>query len=138
EQLRAVLAGDVALYGEWLFLTHTVAYDRLPSYLVALDLWRTDIGFLSVEHRDTVCAESGLTTPPRLWQGIARDIGAVERLLGPSAWGPARMEGLVVRSLERPDLRAKLLTTAFVRIDDDDWRGGRPRNRLADEAASWR
>src|SRR5207244_11665666 len=35
-----------AMYAEWLYLTHTIRYDRLPAYFVGLDLWSPTGGFL--------------------------------------------------------------------------------------------
>lgn len=136
EALRRVLAGGVALYAEWLLLAHSSPYDRLPAYLVALDLWHPHSGFVAVADRDRACAGAGLTVPPPVWTGVAGSVDAVERLLGPAAWGSGDAEGLVVRSLADPALRAKLVPAGFRRLDDDEWRAGRPRNRLA-EGASW-
>lgn len=139
EELRRVLDGDAgrALYAEWLLLTHSSVYDRLPSYLVALDLWRPAAGFLTAADRDAVCAAAGLSTPPPVWTGVAGSVGTIEGLLGPSAWGPGPAEGLVVRSLAEPARRAKLVPAGFTRLSDDEWRRGRPRNRLAAAGASW-
>jgi hypothetical protein len=123
EDVRRLLADGIALYAEWLLLTHTVAYDRLPAYLVALDVWRPESGLLAVDERNSRCAAAGLTTPPELWRGVPGRLEVVERLLGPSGWGPEPMEGLVVRSLEAPPRMAKVV---------------RPRNRLVDQEASWR
>jgi hypothetical protein len=134
--LRMVLGDDWALYAEWMLLTHSSAYDRLPAYLVALDLWRASTGFLMADERDAACVAAGLTTPPHVWTGVAGTVDGVERLLGPSAWGAGPAEGLVVRSLADPALRAKLVPAGFRRLDDDEWRSGRPRNRLA-EGVSW-
>ena len=134
--LRTVLGEDRALYAEWMLLTHSSAYDRLPAYLVALDLWRPSTGFVPADERNAACASAGLTTPPHVWTGVAGTIDGVERLLGPSAWGPGPAEGLVVRSLADPSLRAKLVPAGFRRLGDDEWRSGRPRNRLA-EGVSW-
>jgi hypothetical protein len=134
--LRTVLGEDRALYAEWLLLTHSSAYDRLPAYLVALDLWRPATGFLPVAERDSACAGAGLTTPPHVWTGVAGTVDGVERLLGPAAWGAGPAEGLVVRSLADPALRAKMVPVGFRRLNDDEWRSGRPRNRLA-EGVSW-
>lgn len=134
--LRAVLGEDRALYAEWLLLTHSSAYDRLPAYLVALDIWQPSTGFLPANERDVACAGVGLTTPPHVWTGVAGTVPDVERLLGPSAWGAGPAEGLVVRSLADSTLRAKLVPADFRRLGDDEWRSGRPRNRLA-EGVSW-
>ncbi|MGH9156741.1 MAG: RNA ligase family protein [Acidimicrobiales bacterium] len=139
EAVRRVMADGAALYGEWLLLTHSVAYDRLPAYLVMLDLWRLETGFAGVEERNRVCHAAGLVTPPELWRGVPGAAAAVEALMGRSSWGGEPMEGVVIRSLADPDRRAKLLTAGFCRLDDEGWgRGRRPRNALADQEASWR
>ncbi len=131
-----VVDDDRALYAEWLLLTHSSLYDRLPAYLVALDLWTSSTGFLPAAERDAICAGAGLVIPPRVWTGVTAKVADIERLLGPSAWGSGPAEGLVVRSLAEPALRAKLVPAGFRRLGDDDWRAGRPRNRLA-EGVSW-
>ena len=139
--VRSVLSTCyAALYAEWLFLAHSVAYDRLPSFITVIDLWRGDNGFAPVDERDALCAEAGLVTPPELWRGVPHDLVVVERQFGRSTWGPGPAEGLIVRpvdaSADVPRV-AKLLAPGFDRLGDDEWRRGRPRNQLA-EAASWR
>lgn len=138
--LRQVLDGGAALYAEWLLLTHSVAYDRLPGYLVALDLWLPGTGFAGVDERNHAMRDAGLATPPERWRGVAGTTATVEGLMGPSMWGPEPMEGVVVRRLgEGASRLAKILRVGFDRLDDEGWRQGRrPRNRLADQEASWR
>lgn len=136
--LRAVLSEWAVLYGEWLLLTHTVAYEGLPSYLAALDLWREG-GFADVVERDRVAARAGLVVPPEVWRGVPAQVAKVEGLLGNSAWGSSPAEGLVVRRVGVGEPRlAKLVRTGFDHLNDEGWRAGRPRNRLAEGEASWR
>lgn len=138
DALRTLLGGDTALYAEWLLLTHSIAYDRLPAYLVALDMWSPAHGFVPVDDRNTRCAAVGLSTPPVLWRGRASSGADLEGRLGPSAYGNDMAEGLVVRAVDgRPPRVAKLLRGGFDRIDDDAWRRGRPHNRLVVGATSW-
>lgn len=127
-----------ALYGEWLLLTHTVAYDHLASYLVVLDLLSGDGSWVGVEERNERCHEAGLVTPPELYRGALADVAAVEHLLGPSQVGSGAAEGVVVRALDGQAPRlAKLVRPGFEPMADAEWAGGRPRNGLADRAASW-
>jgi hypothetical protein len=142
DQLRYLLRDGRSLYAEWLWLTHTVAYDRLASYLVVLDLRRADATFLTVDERNAACAAVGLTTPPELYRGMVRDVDGLEALVGPSHVGSLPAEGVVVRPLDGGEPRAaKLLRRGFRRLDDDAWARGRPRNALAvpqDRQALWR
>jgi hypothetical protein len=136
--LREVLGSVTAMYAEWMLLSHTVVYDRLPSYLVVLDLWRVEDGFVPVDDRDAMCRAPDLVTPPVVWRGTPGTVERVERLFGPSSWSPQPVEGLVLRRLATGEPRlAKLVHAGFDRVDDEAWRRGRPRNRLAEEA-SWR
>ncbi len=138
EPLRHVLADHAAVYAEWLLLSHSVGYDRLPSYLVVLDLWGPD-GFATPDERTAVCAAAGLPVPPAVWRGVPGSVAAVEKRLGPSSFGPEPMEGVVVRAVDgRPPRLAKLLRAGFDQLDDAEWRRGRPHNRLSDAEASWR
>lgn len=94
EALRKVVPDGVALYAEWLLLTHSVAYDRLPAYLVALDLWRADSGFAGVDGRNRALRDTGIATPPELWRGVTGTAVAVEGMMGPSAWDRSSWRGL--------------------------------------------
>lgn len=138
EPLRRALGEYEAVYAEWLLLSHSVGYDRLPSYLVVLDLWRPN-GFATPDERNRVCAAAGLPTPPEVWRGVPGSVAEIDKRLGLSSLGPEPMEGLVVRTVDgRPPRLAKLLRSSFDQLDDAAWRRGRPRNRLSDAEGSWR
>lgn len=137
--LRSLLGDDTALYAEWLLLTHSVAYDRLPAYLVALDLWSPGAGFALVDDRNERCAVAGIAVPHERWRGRAASVAAIEAQLGASAYVTGPAEGIVVRTVDgRPPRLVKLLRGDFDRIGDEEWRRGRPHNRLAVGATSWR
>jgi hypothetical protein len=139
DHLRPLLQGGRALYGEWLYLTHTVAYDRLPSLFVALDVREPGGGFATVDGRNEACAAAGVATPPELYRGQVREVEDLEPLLERSQFGPGPPEGVVVRALGGGEPRlAKLLRAGFERLDDDQWARGRPRNRVAGPERSWR
>jgi hypothetical protein len=126
------------LDGEWLLVTHSIPYDSLPSYLVALDLWSAEAGFAGVDQRNELGAESGLCTPPEVWRGVAHSVDELEARCGRAAWSQELMEGVVLRRLGSgaPPV-GKLLRPGFTRVDDDLWRQGRPRNRLATGRGTW-
>lgn len=133
--LRKVLRPPVrAVYGEWLWRTHTVAYDALPDLLVVLDLWMSPGGFALAARRDALCANAGLATPPVLLRGVPGSVKRLEALCGSSAFGAPRIEGVVVRVESGSALvaRGKLLAPGFRRLDDAAWaRRGVKLNGLA-------
>jgi len=138
DALHALLADGGARYAEWLYLTHTIAYRRLPSYLVALDLRRPDGSFATVDERNAACAAAGMPVAPELRRGTLGTIDVVEAQLGPSRYGDEPAEGVVVRALDgQPPRAAELLRAGFRPLTDDAWRTERPRNQLADREASW-
>jgi len=126
--------GEV-LYGEWLARTHSVGYDALADWLVVLDLWHAERGFVTVAERDSRAHAVGLATPPVVFEGRLGSLAALEALHARSRVGSKLAEGLVIR-LEhdgRLELRAKWLAPSFVRKSDDDWKNDERMNRLRDD-----
>lgn len=138
-RLRDMLGDWPVVYAEWLLLAHSVSYDRLPSYLVVLDLWDPDEGFADVEDRDELSDRVNVPHPPRLWRGVPRSVERLEHLITRSAWGAEPSEGVIVRRVGAGEPRmAKLLRPGFLHLGDEHWMAGRPRNRLAGGVVSWR
>jgi hypothetical protein len=132
DALRELLAGGWVLYGEWLWRRHGVSYDRLPDWLVGLDLWHPEHAWASVEDRDRRCTGAGVLLPPRIrdW-GRLRGPEEVESLLRRSAFGEAKAEGVVLRRRGPRELRlAKVVTAGYQRLSDAEWPRGE-RNSLA-------
>lgn len=134
-ELRAILAPPIAaLYGEWLWRTHTVRYEQLPDLLIVIDVLGEDGAFSSVAFRDRACARARLPTPPRLFSGVPHTLSLLEGLSGPSRFGAPALEGLVVRTESADALvpRAKMLARGFRRVTDAEWHSrGLVLNKLA-------
>lgn len=128
EQLRALLDGGWAMYGEWMWLRHGVAYDRLPDLLIVLDLWQAGHGFATVERRDMRSCEAGLTVPSRLLDGVLGTSDRLIGLLGQSAFSTELMEGAVLR--KEDGRRAKVLRPDFRRRTDGEWSRRRIHNHV--------
>ena len=133
ERLQVLLAGGSVLYAEWLYLTHTVHYVRLPDLLIGTDLYSPSAGFRTVDERNRRLEQAELAVPPRLFEGVLGDRGRLGALFGQSAFGDEPAEGLVLRQERRGRLlaRAKVLRPGFVRVDDARWREG-PRFNAVD------
>lgn len=136
-ELRQLLDG-FALYAEWLLTAHGVRYNLLPAYLVGLDLWAPDLGFVAPEVRNERLTGAGLAVPPTLYHGAIGGVDQAEARLGRSRVGSEPMEGVVLRSLDGSEPRiAKLLRPDFSPASDAEWRRGRPRNLLRKRELSW-
>ncbi len=128
-QLRNLTTGGWGAYGEWLWLSHSVLYDRLPDLLVVLDLWHPSRDCIAPDERDRRCGEVGLTCPPRLFLGTLTSTDRLLKLLGQSSYSStAAMEGAVLRDQQRR--RCKVLRPGFLRRQDEEWKQARGHNQV--------
>jgi len=133
DQLRGLLADGWALYGEWLWFTHALAYERLPDWLIALDLCHPAHGFATHDARAQRVRTAGLCLPPEIDRGILGSAGSLSPLTRRSGFTDGPLEGVVVRRLTATpgNLRvAKALAPGFAAADDAGWRSP-ARNALA-------
>lgn len=139
EALRHALGRRLILYGEWCYARHTVAYDALPDWFLAFDVFdRETSRFWSRDRRGALAARLGIARVPL----VAADTfkrRRLETLLGRSRLGSEPMEGLYLRWDEGPWLsaRAKLVRRGWIMADDRHW-ARRPleTNRLAETGAA--
>lgn len=131
-QLGQLLGTELALYGEWLWLEHSMTYHALPDHLIVLDLWSPSRGFLDATERGARAGEAGLSTPPLLLEGVAGSRRALDELTRRSRWGRGHAEGAVLRRDHADGSfdRCKWIRDDFVRRSDAQWRTTR-RNRRA-------
>jgi len=130
EGLCRLLEGGWTLYAEWLWLEHGVNYDRLPDWLVALDLWHPEHGFVPLWKRDRRCEAADLPVPPRLFEGVLGSTQRVRDLIRQSAYSSHQTaEGLILRA---PDgSRCKVVAAGHVRRSDEQWLSARRHNGVA-------
>lgn len=134
DDLHHLLADGCILYGEWLLTRHGVGYKSLPDLLVGIDMLDPLTGWLSVHDRDERLRRVGLATPPVLGEFDHIDVAAIDALIGPSAFGAPRAEGVILRSLHsRGDVPrlAKRLATGVPRAADQAFGRSREENQVA-------
>lgn len=124
ELLAAALGERYVVYVEWLRRRHAVAYETLPSPAIGLDVLDQDSGrFLPVARRNALLADIGIPAPPQRARGRFT-LAQLDALLGTSALGDARAEGLVIRRLGDGEPRlAKLVDPAYSGIGQHGWHG---------------
>src|SRR5690606_6800087 len=127
--LREALTPGLILFGEWCAARHSLAYDRLPDWLLVFDVYDREAGrFWCVERRDALAGGAGLSCVPRLARGQFRLDQLLQRLaIESSRYAQGPLEGVVVRRDEGPwcVARGKLVRAAFTQAIDDHWRGRR-------------
>jgi ATP-dependent RNA circularization protein (DNA/RNA ligase family) len=134
------LSPGLIVFGEWCAARHSVAYDRLPDWLVVFDVYdRTEQRFFSTRRRDALAALLGLAVVPEVWRGHTTLADLRKRLTDArSRYRSGPIEGFVVRK-ETADwliARAKLVHPDFVQSIGEHWRSRRIEwNRLDHSAA---
>ena len=121
--LVSALGSERTLFGEWCHARHTIAYDALPDWFIAFDVFEPGKGlFWPTDRRNVLAAELSLSTVPEVARGrlALRDVPA---LLGKSALGAARMEGVYLRREAHGRLlgRAKVVGAEFKQQIEAHW-----------------
>lgn len=127
-QVRRLLGTDRLVFGEWLWLTHSVPYDRLPGLLVVLDVTSGE-RWCPLPKRDEVAKAASLPVPPRLFEGVLGNRAALEALVTTSQYGSSLAEGVILRDTQTGE-RCKWVSPTFVQADDSSWALGHGVNRL--------
>ena len=105
------------LFGEWCAARHSVAYDSLPDWFLAFDVYDQSAGrFWRTDRRDTLARCLGLSMVPVLSRGRT-SLACLESLVqsAESHFRRGSVEGIVVRE-ESPEwltARAKLVRPEF-------------------------
>lgn len=129
------LGTDLVLFGEWCVARHSLAYDRLPDWLVVFDIYdRSAARFWSTHQRNILAAKLALVTVP----SIAAGRYTLDQLINLVSTAPSSLragppEGLYLRKEEADWLvdRAKLVRPEFVQAIGEHWRSRAiERNRL--------
>lgn len=121
--LEAALFPDLMLFGEWCYAVHSVAYDGLPDWFLAFDVYdRSCSRFWSVERRNALVSQLGLHRVPALGSGRYRLLD-LQDLIGKSLLGQQQAEGLYVRADDGGLLlaRAKLVRQEFIQKLNVHW-----------------
>lgn len=126
EALRRDLSPGFILFGEWCAARHSVAYDRLPDWLIVFDVVdRTEECFMSTARRDALAERLGLAVVRAVSRGRTTLADLTKRLSAePSGYRAGPIEGFVIRKETSEWLlaRAKLVHPEFVQGIDEHWR----------------
>lgn len=120
------LGPHLILFGEWCAARHSVAYNALPDWFVAFDVFdREAEKFWVVRRRDVLAKRIGVPVVPWLFSRQTKldDLIAMATTRD-SRFGQAPLEGLVVRrdGPEWMERRAKLVRPDFLQAIGEHWR----------------
>jgi ATP-dependent RNA circularization protein (DNA/RNA ligase family) len=117
------LRPDLMLFGEWCFAHHSVAYQKLPDWFLAFDIYdRSKERFWSVDRRDRWIIDCGLSLVPRLARGRFT-LDKLLTLANRSRLGAESMEGIYLRrdGNDWLEARAKIVRPEFVESIGRHW-----------------
>ena len=80
-----VLGGRYIMYGEWVYVKHTIFYDALPHYFMEFDVFdREKEIYLDTPSRRHLLRELPIVSVPVLKMGLFERIESLTALIGPS------------------------------------------------------
>jgi hypothetical protein len=126
QALRRNLSPGLIMFGEWCAARHSVAYDRLPDWLIVFDVYdRIEQRFFSTPRRDVLAKRLGVSVVRAVSQGRTTLAALTKRLsVEPSRYRAGPIEGFVIRK-ETSDwllARTKLVHPEFVQGIGEHWR----------------
>jgi ATP-dependent RNA circularization protein (DNA/RNA ligase family) len=111
--------GDYSVYGEWMLAQHGILYDKLPSWLIAYDLYDcAKHKFVGPSKSRELLASCGFEVVPLLANGMIENYEQLEELTKTtSRYTDSLIEGVYVRTETDGwlDKRFKMVRTDFVR-----------------------
>lgn len=120
------LAGEVSVFGEWMYAQHSIHYDRLPACFVAFDLFsHDDKDYIDTGKARGYLESSGFQTTPLLHHGPVKSYKTLAELLeGTSKFSTTtQREGVYIKVSDgaRVTHRFKMVRKDF--IAGEHWSG---------------
>jgi len=111
---------NTILYGELMFVKHTIFYDKLPDYFIPFAWYdRKSDRYHSYEELKELCDQIGFVTAPLLYQGAIDRMALFDLIPEVSDFGSNKAEGLVVWNYKN-GMRGKVVRAEFQKKMDDD------------------
>lgn len=124
--LAPALGHEFVLFGEWCAARHSVAYEHLPDWFLAFDIYdRRAMRFWSSHRRDAWADSLDIPIVPVLARRRMTLAGLKDLVLtGATRFGSAKLEGVVIRrdGSEFLEERAKLVRPDFIQSIRRHWR----------------
>lgn len=123
DRLFDILSNEFILFGEWCYVTHSIYYDCLPDWFVGFDVYdKNNERFLSVEKRNHIMKQIGISRVPMLGKGIFT-LEQLKSFIGKSKYSSGICEGIYLRQDENGFLkyRAKIVREDFQQKIDIHW-----------------
>lgn len=105
DELRNLLSDRYIVFGEWLYLKHTIFYDRLPHYFMEYDIYdRMKNNFLSTQARSNLLKNYGFISSVRvIEEGCYQNAHQLFELVRNSAFTSANAKSSLLSAVKQSD-----------------------------------
>jgi atypical dual specificity phosphatase len=119
EDLYGILGdGNLILYGEWVYMKHSIYYENLPDYFIAFDLYdMSEKRFYSRNRIEKILEGTKISLIPCIRKGVFKNINEIVELVKTkSQFYDGTIEGVYVRKCNDMWLedRAKIVRPDFL------------------------
>ena len=118
-----LLTDRYILFGEWCYAAHSIYYDSLSDWFIGFDIYdKSNCRFLSVEKRNQIMENIGISIVPLLGKGIFSP-NQLKSFFAKSRYSSTLCEGIYLRQDEGDFLkyRAKIVRKEFRQNIDVHW-----------------
>lgn len=123
DALFDALGTDRIMFGEWCYAIHSIAYNSLPDWFIAFDVFdKRKARFFSIKRRNELIEKAGLHAIRQIMRGVF-SLDEIVALMGKSAYGDELIEGIYLRADDGDWLkqRAKLVREEFTQAIETHW-----------------
>ena len=118
ELWQVIEPGRHILYGEWVYMRHSIKYDNLPDYFVAFDLYdKIEKKFYSRNRLEELLKNTTITLIPLVYRGIYKKKEELVSLINlTSKFYDGKLEGIYCRVCDDDYLlyRGKIVRSDFI------------------------
>lgn len=127
--IKILSQGNLIIYGEWLYSTHSINYTKLPDYFIMFDLYDIDTNtFYSRVHIEKILADTQIKLVTLIYKGKVTLDKLKSLVQTKSTFYDGIVEGVYVRSYDSSNnklkYRAKIVRADFI-SGDEHWTKGK-------------
>lgn len=112
------LPNKYIVYGELLYVIHSIYYDKLPDYFIVFDVW-DGTKFLNYKERTKFCDKYGFKQAPLIAEGVFTLKEIYKLIPANSAYGDT-CEGIVIKRYRKKDyIRGKIVKPEFIKFMEE-------------------
>jgi len=124
DKLFDCLGTEYILFGEWCYASHSLAYQKLPDWYIAFDVYdKKNQKFLSVQRRNHLLENCNIVVVPKITEGKFSLVELANFMEQKSLFTDGKIEGIYLRYDEQRWLkkRGKMVRSGFIQNISEHW-----------------